>query len=437
MVRPKSRDGTGWFRAAWEGLTTMSRHSVWLLGGALCLLGSGAGAVPSLTTLYTFHGPDGANPSQTLALDLDGNLYGTTNTGGPGTSVGSPDGYGTLFELSGYNHFKFRTVLAFDSSDHNPYGGQLVFDKNNNLFGTTGAGGPGGNGLVYELAGNRHDIFTDLADVGQVNGLVFDTTDAAFQPGVPYRTGDLVGATKLGGAHGTGEIVAFSGEDHRTIHTLYDVASGQSPNAGPNGPMIADAFGNLFGTTGGLLVSAGTVFELSGSKHQTYTTLATLDAATTGAIPVGGLSFDRYGNLYGVTQSGGAGGGGTLFELSGADHRHLAVLYSFGEENDPDGAAPNGPLAIDSVGNIFGTAYFGGISDSRGDVFGVIFKMSSDHQRLTIPYRFTGGSDGAQPLAGLIADRAGNLYGTTGSAGQDLGQGTVFKLSNVGFRVSP
>jgi uncharacterized repeat protein (TIGR03803 family) len=142
-----------------------------------------------------------------------------------------------------------------------------------------------------------------------------------------------------------------------------------------------------------------------------------------GAFPLAGLIADSAGNLYGTTVSGGTGGCsqgagcGVVFKVSPSGTE--TVLYSF--TGGSDGAFPEAGLIADRAGNLYGTTNRGG-----GSGGGVVFKLSSSGTE-TVLYSFTGGSDGRNPQAGLIADSAGNLYGTTEGGGS--GNGVVFKLS--------
>ena len=148
----------------------------------------------------------------------------------------------------------------------------------------------------------------------------------------------------------------------------FTVANGSRPGS----TLVADADGRLYGTTftagpG----SYGTVFALSGPHHQTLTTLVAFNGRN-GANPVGGLTLDPAGNLFGTTEYGGPGGGGTIFELSGPSHERLATLATFGS-NDPNGAVLQGTLLIDAAGNLFGTTN-GGADEFGGAPLGSIFK---------------------------------------------------------------
>jgi uncharacterized repeat protein (TIGR03803 family) len=154
-----------------------------------------------------------------------------------------------------------------------------------------------------------------------------------------------------------------------------------------------------------------------------------------GAIPLAGLVADSAGNLYGTTIFGGPGpcqigsnppGCGTIFELSpdGSGDWKETVLYKF--HGGKDGQHPGVTLAIDSLGNLYGTIAGGGTCPPT---CGNVFELSPDGT-LTVLYRFKGKSDGGVPPTGLAMDSSGALYGTT----SDLAgtHGTVFQLSNSG-----
>jgi uncharacterized repeat protein (TIGR03803 family) len=209
---------------------------------------------------------------------------------------------------------------------------------------------------------------------------------------------------------------------------LYSFKGGSDGNE-PFAGLIADSSGNLYGTTAfGGASNSGVVFKLSPSG--TETALYSFTNGSDGGSPFAGLIADSSGNLYGTTTSGGASNRGVVFKLSpgGAE----TVLHSFCSlPGCSDGNDPFAGLIADSSGNLYGTTLGGGASNA-----GVVFKLSPGGTE-TVLYSFTGGSDGAFPQAGLIADSSGNLYGTTSAGGAsggcgEPGCGTVFKLSPSG-----
>jgi len=205
---------------------------------------------------------------------------------------------------------------------------------------------------------------------------------------------------------------------------LTNCADGSQPEAG----VIMDASGNFYGTTlTGGVHQGGTVFKLSADG--TYTNLHSFGATEAdGLYPVyGQLLMDGKGNLYGTTSSGGSHSNGTVFRVSPTGEEK--ILYNFcSTAGCSDGAAPLSYLIADRQGNLYGTTANGGTNN-----YGVVFKLAPNRTE-TVLYRFSGGSDGANPEAGLAMDSEGNLYGTTYQGG-DLsfcggsGCGTVYKVT--------
>jgi len=210
-----------------------------------------------------------------------------------------------------------------------------------------------------------------------------------------------------------------SAQTFTVLYTFTSTDQGWQPDAG----LIGDSAGNLYGTTqyGGTAGGYGTVFKLDTSGNETvlYSFAGTPDAED----PYAGIASDAAGNFYGATLYGGTQGGfGTLFKLS--SNGTLTLLHSFA--SNPDGADPYGSLVGDRQGNIYGTTRFGGAAGG----YGTVFKLDRNNN-LTLLHSFSGTPDGEDPEAGLIRDRAGNLYGTTVYGGTAGGYGTVFKVDNA------
>jgi len=204
---------------------------------------------------------------------------------------------------------------------------------------------------------------------------------------------------------------------YRILHKFQAGADGARPRAG----LVRDAVGNLYGTTFYGPKGAGTVFKVDTAGKKTI--LHAFAGGGDGASPTGDLIIDSSGNLYGTT-TGGTSSAGTIFKLDKTGQE--TVLYGF---NGVDGASPTGRLLRDHAGNIYGTTTVGGDPNcNNGKGCGVVFKLDKSGAETTL-HQFTGTPDGAFPLAGLVQDAAGNLYGTT-SAGGDATClcGTVFKL---------
>ncbi|MEO8657542.1 MAG: choice-of-anchor tandem repeat GloVer-containing protein [Bryobacteraceae bacterium] len=197
--------------------------------------------------------------------------------------------------------------------------------------------------------------------------------------------------------------------------------SGPPNGSWPQAGVIRDAAGNLYGTTqlGGTM-NAGVVYKLDTANHATV--LYSFTGGVDGGTPYGNLTADPTGNLYGTTYSGGAANLGVVFKVDPTGHE--TVLYSF--EGSPDGSWPLAGVVFDSEGNLFGTTYGGGTANS-----GTIYKLDlSGHE--TVLYSFTGGADGGFPFGGIAIDPAGNLYGTTYVGGSVASFGVVYKLDTAG-----
>src|SRR5271157_153214 len=229
-------------------------------------------------------------------------------------------------------------------------------------------------------------------------------------------------------------LIAARPAQAQTETVLYNF-TGFSDGSHPQSSLIADGAGNLYGTTalGGTCpgwnqYGCGVVFEISpnGSGGWKQTVLHTFAAPPDGANPLfSPVIFDISGNLYGTTQWGGASNVGTVFELSPAGASWTAtILYSF--TGGADGGHPAAGLVMDRAGNLYGTGQTGGANGQ-----GTVFKLSPSGAE-TLLYTFGSQSgDGSYPFAGLVLDETGNLYGTTYSGGAN-GGGTVFKLAPTG-----
>ncbi len=230
--------------------------------------------------------------------------------------------------------------------------------------------------------------------------------------------GNLYGTTIGGGAFGFGTV--FKLDAHGTETVLYSFAGtasgdGDSPYSG----LTLDHLGNFYGTTfKGGPDDLGTVYKIDTTTYQE--TVMHSFAVTDGANPATGVVQDKAGNLYGTTYKGGFYGYGAVYKL--APDGTVTVLYSFPTAEIP--FYPSG-LVRDTQGNLYGTTQYGdGTQDS-----GTVFKVDVSGAETTL-YSFTA-LDGEHPIATLIRDDIGNLYGTT-NLGGSFARGTVFKLDTAG-----
>jgi uncharacterized repeat protein (TIGR03803 family) len=365
--------------------------------------------------LYSFQGGnDGIGPNAGLLFDSAGNLYGTTAGGGTGSPSNcvAYEGCGTVFELSpnGSGSWTETVLYSFQGGSADGYGpGGLVFDNSGNLYGTTLFGGASSNcsgvgcGTVYELSPGPEGWFEKI-------------------------------------------LYNFQGK-----------ADGFYPAPG----LTFDTSANLYGSAGrgGGTDGAccGTVFQLSaGGSGWTEVTLYSFQGESgnppDAEYPNGGLVFDPSGNLWGTTVAGldwtcsslGLYGCGTAFKLSPGGNGAWAesIPFAFPPPTDlypPQGAAPATGLIADQLGNFYGATPAGGSQSDGclpwGPGCGVVFQLSPSSAgglTETVLYTFQGSGDGWTPGAGVILDQAGHLYGVTerGGSGRCVnGCGAVYEVS--------
>jgi len=391
----------------------------------------------TFTLLYSFQGPplDGLNPSAELVFDQAGNLYGTTGHGGS-------TGYaGTVFKLDASGIETMLHSFAGTPGDGSSPAGQLV-RRAGNIFGVTAGGGVNtcracaGYGTIFEISHSTETILYS-----------FTTSEGNLPQGlVSDSSGTLYGATAYGGigtsppacdTRGCGAVFQFSEGKETVLYSFAGYPDGQTPN----GKLLVDASGNLYGTTqAGGAFNMGTVFILSPNSDGSWTEklLYSFRGRSDGRLPLGGLIMDSKGSLYGTTSIGGlsvkltncANGCGVVFKLVQNPDGTWSerALYKF-RTNPDDGTFPTGILVRDRHGNLFGTTSFGGGPTSAGTVFEV---DSAGTEKVL--HNFVGGTaDGTEPAAGLVTDADGNLYGTTQWGGSGTGCaggcGTVFKIT--------
>jgi uncharacterized repeat protein (TIGR03803 family) len=303
---------------------------------------------------------------------------------------------------------------------------------------TTQMGGSGGVGTYYTF----HVSGDPKVKIGGGSGSGGNGKTGALPIGnlAKDSSGNVYSASHEGGAHDCGVVFMVGQEGYQDI---YDFKCG-SDGSLPLGGVIFNG-GSLYGTTSeGGKFKEGTAFELSvqggvWNKTSLYD-FCSLPSCSDGATPSSSLLIYN-GNLYGTTSIGGGmgcggSGCGTVFELT--LNGQETVLYSF--QGGSDGANPQAGLIFDSAGNLYGTTSIGGGTGCGGSGCGTVFKVGPNGQE-TVLYSFQGGSDGANPLAGLVFDGAGNLFGTASEGGiagpcSNPGCGTVFELSvDGGFSV--
>jgi uncharacterized repeat protein (TIGR03803 family) len=354
------------------------------------------------TVLHTFvNKSDGAFPFGGLTLDAKGNPYGTTDIGG------LPLGDGTVYQLTpkASGGFTFRTIHTFSQAagDGGNPAGSVVLDAAGNIYGTTSNGQIGGCGIVYELSPTRSGTWKETilhkfrGNSDGCNSSGFVTLDQA---------GNLFGATVSGGG---GVNNVFCNHGCGTVFELTKMASGK--------------------------FTEKVIHRFTGENAD-------------GRNPLGGLVFDKSGNLWGTTQVGGHSKSstcsadrlcGTVFELTPSANETWTESTLFSFSDNATGFNPITNLVIDEEGNLYGTTVNGGPS-----LEGLVFKLTPEGAgKVTesIVHEFGGAccTDGIHPFNGLTIDAAGNLYGTVQGGGGtttvctggfvDVGCGVVYKLT--------
>jgi uncharacterized repeat protein (TIGR03803 family) len=402
------------------------------------LLSLNATYAKKLSVLYAFHGgSDGMNPSGGLIRDQSGNLYGTTSFGGGGVAPQCGAGCGTVFKIAPDTT---ETVLyAFTGgSDGSSPSGKLNLGSKGILYGTAQLGGfisadcSLGCGTVWKLTkGGAFSVRHTFEQTNSNDG--YNPTGGMLEaPGGIYY-----GTTQLGGGHsgcsttcGTLYKIAKNGTESLVYVFGDQIGSG---GAVPLSPPVIDSTGNLYGATsqGGGGNNYGNIYKITpgGIESQLFAF-----HGTDGSYPSSQLLMDSDGNLFGEAEDGGNKacfgglyGCGTVFKL--APNGTFTVLYTF--TGGVDGGRPIGGLSMDYNGNLYGATTTGGDANCN---CGVVFKVAPNGVE-SVLHAFTGGNDGAKPAGGLLKGKGNDhyLYGTTANGGDSscnapYGCGTVFKV---------
>ena len=429
-------------------------------------LGVSASAEWKEKVLYSFQGgsSDGSVPAGGVVFDKKGNLYGATTGGGSASCAPIGNECGTVFELTPPTQkgapwtetliYQFQGEGSKDGSV--PTGG-VIFDAKGNLYGVTAYGGTG-DCFLLGVKGGCGTVYK-LSPPAQQGGAWTETILHSFQGGndgyFPWgnlvfdKEGNLYGATQFGGGKGTtcnaiyggqcGTVFKLSPPKQQggkwTEKVLHSFKSGKD-GASPNGGLVLDSRGIIYGTTyGGGNESGecgaggcGTAFALQPptKKGGTWSEkqLHVFADGNDGTRPSAGVIFDAKDNLYGTTV-------GTLFRLAPPskkrDRWKETTLYTF----NSDAYDPEGVLIFDTTGNLCGTTY-------SGNTFsGTVFRLKppsrqAENWTFAILYGFRGTRHGAQPAAGLVFDKHRNLYSTTQLGGTGsactFGCGVVFEV---------
>jgi len=332
----------------------------------------------TLNSLHTFAGgDDGAGPAARLVFGPDGVLYGSTSAGGGGPCLQSNNyhGCGTIYSIrppaqapaSVIFDWSSSILYSFSGTDGSYPQGELTFDQAGNIYGTTVNGGSAGWGLIYRLAPSNGAWTQNILYQAQGNG----DGEYAWGGVVFDQSGNLYGVFGQNGPYGYGAVYALtpsgSGWTESTIHAFNFILD---DGANPQGGLILDNSGNLYGATVHSLLGGGTVFEMVASGGSwSYNFLYGLSGGIN-LGPYDKLLMDASGSLYGTTFADGRYGYGSVFKLTQSDGGWTYTsLHDFSGKSD--GANPMCRLAFDSSGNLYGTASGGG-KHNKGVVFEIM-----------------------------------------------------------------
>lgn len=290
-------------------------------------------------------------------------------------------------------------------------------------YGTNSWGGAYGGGTIFRWDRSFPGFYVLYSFRNGFDGQAPDGTL------VRDKTGNLYGTAGNGGVGSGGTVFKLDPSGNLTV--LHSFPSNPSDGIAPSGNLVRDAKGNLYGTTrGGGAYNYGTVFKVDAFGNETI--IHNFTGGSDGGYPYAGVIRDSKGNLYGTTYQGGdlvncpgGYGCGVVFKIGKKGKE--TVLHAF---TGYDGRAPEGTLLLDKAGNLYGTTAYGGQTDIY--YYGTVFKLDPTGNE-TVLYAFTGYGDGAYPLAGLTMDKSGNLWGTASQGGyrpqNSAGFGVVFKIT--------
>jgi uncharacterized repeat protein (TIGR03803 family) len=295
----------------------------------------------TLTTVASFNGTNGYNPSAGVTFDSSGNLYGTTYEGG---------GTGTVYEIA-KGSSAITTIVTFKGSTGSGPSDSVTFDAAGNMYGTVGNGGANGYGSVFEIAKGSNTV-TTIAP--------FSSSTGSSTAGVTFDAAGNMYGTTLQNASGYSSVWEIAkGSNAIATFATFNNTNGYYPSSG----VTLDAAGNMYGTTSlGGASGNGVVWEIAKGTN-VITTLASFNG-TNGYNPQSSVVLDAAGDIFGTTELGGANDAGTIWEIVKSSNA-ITVLASF-NGNNGDYADPT--LTFDASGNLWGTSNSGG-ANNDGYVF--------------------------------------------------------------------
>ena len=388
------------------------------IAALLFTLGGKALQAQTYTEIYHFTGADGSPLTSTLLMDRGGKLYGTTEYGSPGTC----GWVGMVYQLKPVaSNWVLNPLHCFsaptggdDGAYPTDYGG-LTLGPDGAIYGTSDEGGlpaESGNsslGVVFRLS-PKPTVCTSAQcpwDSSVLYEFGTNDPDGYYPEGnvVFDAQGNMYGTTTFGGHGGGGVFKMTKANGLWSEDFIYALSNGGSPQAG----LVVDRAGNIYGAGPGGGLGHGAIFQLiQGESGWTENVIYRFTGGADGEGTVAGLVMDSQGNLYGATSIGGANNGGVIYELSPSGGGwNFSVLYSLRGNGGPESA-----LTMDAAGNLYGTT-------PRDGQFqlGNIFELSPGQSGWTYTdlHSYSLGDDGGSPIAGVTVAPDGTLYGVGGS----------------------
>ena len=352
-------------------------------------------------------------------MDANGTLYGTTEYGGIGSCY---VGCGTVFAVRRTDSgWQGHIIYEFNGEDGGPPRSRVIIGPGGLLYGTTIGGGGGGQCTVWGPGCGTVYSLTPTLSGPAVETVLYRFQGASDGSGpnaevVFDQAGNMYGTTTYGGDYGLGTVFKLTRSGSEWTETAIYSFTGGLDGESPFTPLTFDAAGNLYGTaTAGGSGGQGTVFELSPSGDGwTETTLYSFTGGNDGGLPYGGVVFDGAGNLYGDTSDyGPPGDAGTAFELTPAGGSWVFTLLAgfpyYGGGGQGTSPGPHASLARDQEGNLYGTTFLDGPLQG-----GTVFKLARNGSGWTYTDLLNSRDD---PSSNLIFDRQGNLYFTAYGGG--------------------
>jgi uncharacterized repeat protein (TIGR03803 family) len=406
-------------------------------GGALSVYGTIFRVKPETGEFQTMHnfasGFEGNSPSCGLVSDGQGNFWGVTRYTNNGTSTN-----GILFrinELTGV----FTRVYSFPGTSTHPNGrvpqGSLYHDGAGNLWGTTSLGGTYGYGTVFKYnisAGTLTNVVHCSDRTVQAGAIKGSGAASAL---VPDGNGFLWGVTPYGGSS-IGDGTVFKVEmATNTATSVLEFSNNGGTNKGqyPQGPLVNDGAGNLWGTANyGATSGEGSVFKISSATGILTTVLQFGSLTGVNASisnPWNGLTLDGEGNVWGIATVGGGAASWAAYKIRISDGAFTKVV-----EQAPGGVSYKGryPLA-GLAGNSTSPWLWGTTSEGGSNNLGTLFRYNPGTGEYNTVISFTGTTGtapGSKPNGKLFVDSTGVVWGTTetgGAFGSPTGYGTIFK----------